>query len=251
MSLRLAVVCEAEADFRLATALVERVILEGVEWLEEGHLAGCSLWQQVEPGRPFLIWKTIPELAREAGIRARGHFDNTHGASDAQAARRALRFLKLRGDSLEGILLIRDNDRDARRRHGLEQARDEDHGFEGRVVIGLAHCKRESWVLAGYDPADADDEKLLARVRAELGFDPRTEAHELTAKDDEAKRSAKRILSILTRDDRDREESCWSSSSLVTLRDRGRETGLAEFLDEVRTILVPLLGGPPQESQRF
>jgi hypothetical protein len=141
-----------------------------------------------------------------------------------------------------GVLLIRDDDRETDRRKGLEQARD-DSDLRDRIVIGLAHCKRECWVLAGFDPVDALEESLLDELRPELGFDPRTTAHELAAKHDADKRSAKRVLGILIRDVEGREARCWEQAPLQTLRDRGQKTGLTDYLDEVRERLVPVFTG--------
>lgn len=41
--------------------------------------------------------------------------------------------------------------------------------------------------------------------------------------------------------DHDREERCWAQTPLETLRERSAETGLREFLDEVKDRLVPRL----------
>jgi hypothetical protein len=42
--------------------------------------------------------------------------------------------------------------------------------------------------------------------------------------------------------DLSREERCWTEPALETLRARGANIGLEAFLDEIETILVPLLG---------
>jgi hypothetical protein len=246
MPFAFAVVCEAAADFRTATGLVERIIREQVDWVDQHLLDNCPLWRGTDEARPYLLWSEVPKLAEEAGIPPiRGNFDGRPAEPDARTALRALRLLKLKnaGRQLDGVLLIRDDDRDTRRRTGLEQGRDAEHELRDRVVIGLAHCKRECWVLAGFDPAHPDEEDRLAAVRAELGFDPRIGAHQLTAKHDADRRSAKRVLGVLTQDDADREEFCWKEAPLATLRERGRETGLVEFLDEVSSRIVPVFPG--------
>lgn len=245
MPFAFAVVCEAAADFRTATGLAERVISEHVDWIDGEILTTCPLWCGLDRASPYLLWKDVKDLAREAGIRSHGHF-GSHPAEpaepDAHAAQRALRLLKWKnaGRPLDGVLLIRDDDGDPRRRAGLEQARKEEHDLQDRVVIGLAHCKRECWVLAGYDPADAHEEALLAEVRAELGFDPRKGSHQLTAKHDRDKRSAKGVLDALTRGDLEREARCWERAPMDILRVRGSETGLADFLEQVQSRLVPI-----------
>jgi hypothetical protein len=85
-----------------------------------------------------------------------------------------------------------------------------------------------------------------ARLQAErqsLGFDPRDRSHELTAcKNDQAKRSPKRVLLALAGGDYDREFRCWSTTSLDDLRTRGHGNGLAHYLDEIRDRLAGFVG---------
>ena len=66
-----------------------------------------------------------------------------------------------------------------------------------------------------------------------LKFDPRTRSHEV--------RDPKRTLLELTQGDRERERRCWLDTSLETLRRRGADNGLADFLGEVRLRLVPVV----------
>jgi hypothetical protein len=49
------------------------------------------------------------------------------------------------------------------------------------------------------------------------------------------------VLSILTGDDRGREERCWKETSLATLKERGIASGLSGYLEEVEAKLVPLI----------
>jgi hypothetical protein len=109
-------------------------------------------------------------------------------------------------------------------------------------VIGLAHCKRECWVLAGFDPVGDSETKCLNELKKELGFDPRTSAHQLTAKHDGDKRSAKRIVTILIGDNHERELQCIHQSELQTLRTRGVDTGLSDYLAQIQERLVPVFG---------
>ena len=101
---------------------------------------------------------------------------------------------------------------------GLEQAR-EDQPWPFPVIIGLAVPNRESWVLAGFEPQEA-----LAQARRETG-------------------DLKRVLKLLVGDDHDREKACWMTCPLETLAERGQSNGLAEYLEEVQTRLVPLFTG--------
>ena len=164
-------VCEAPADFRIATALADRVVCEKTAWIEPAVLQDYRTYRGLDDREPFLAWKHIPVLAQQAGIRAHGHFDGQPGAPDALAARRALLLITRVAPAAEAVLLVRDDDRQAARRQGLEQARSEHRG-RFRIVIGLAHCKREAWVLAGFDPKNEEEKSRIEQLRRELGFNP-------------------------------------------------------------------------------
>jgi hypothetical protein len=130
----------------------------------------------------------------------------------------------------------------AERRTGLEQARTEARSWATfRVILGCANPKREAWVLCGFDPVGDDEERRIQELRRELGFAPHLEAHQLTATNEQARRSAKRVLRMLSGGDETREEVCWKETSLDTLYQRGEGTGLRAYLQDVTDHLVPLL----------
>ena len=235
-----AVVCEAFADFEIATDLADRVFVESIDWLEPDTLVYLRTWRSDNSNSPFLTWTSLKHLAKECGIRVQGHFGKEPAEPDARAARRALRLLEHLCVPLHGVLLIRDDDTDPRRRVGLEQARSE---FSGNlpIVVGLARTKRECWVLAGFDPRDDREQACLEGWRTELGFDPVENAEELTAKHEHDRRSAKRVLGELTEHDLDRQRSCWQDTPLNSLRARGLGSGLKTYLEEVDDHFVPLL----------
>jgi hypothetical protein len=242
MPVKLAVVCEAEADFRTATELAERVFQEEVDWVDADLLRECPLWHGPEPALPFFRWKDIGGILRSLGLpKPRGHFGEDPIAPYADQARTALVVLRRLYPEIEGVLLVRDDDREERRR-GLEQARTAS-SLRERIVIGLAKSERECWVLAGFDPCDATEQGRLDSVRQELGFDPRLAAERLDTHRDNQKRSAKRVLLTLVGEDQEREARCWRESRLDMLRVRGERSGLKSFLDEVKERLVPLFTG--------
>jgi hypothetical protein len=109
----------------------------------------------------------------------------------------------------------------------------------------VAHTKRECWVIAAYEPADADELRLLDGVRQEVGFDPRLRSHELTAKHDGDKLSAKRVLAVLTNGSREREAVALRAIAIDPLRERGRDNGLSDFLTELSDRLLPLFHPRP------
>lgn len=243
MTKRFSAVYEAEADFRTATELADRALVETIDWLDEAQLAYQRSWQGIDGKGQFLTWKAIKRLAREAGVKPHhGYFLGEPGLPDAAAARRAIAYLLNEFPQLDAIVLIRDQDDEPERRTGLEQARTQNH--RGVViVVGLAVVERECWVISGFDPQDDAESSRLDAERSTLGFDPRLRSHDLTAcKDDHALRSPKRVLRQLSGDDRHRERRCWMETALERLRERGGENGLAAYLHEVRDRLAPLIG---------
>ncbi len=241
VSFQFAVVHEAPADFQTATELADRVLVESIEWLEDDQLEHQRAWLRELDGVPF-TWNRVKQSARNVGIDAIGFFDGNPAEPDARAARRAILYLRFACPDLAGVVLIRDQDDQPERLAGLEQARQQEIG-RLLVVVGLAIVERESWVVSGFEPLNDDETSRLANERQTLGFDPRLQSHQLTAcKDDRAPRSPKRVLRALCGGDADRERSCWSGTSLATLRTRGAENGLVTFLNDVRTRLAGLIG---------
>jgi hypothetical protein len=55
--------------------------------------------------------------------------------------------------------------------------------------------------------------------------------------------NAKSVLYKLTRNDYSREQQCWEATDLEVLRERGENTGLASYLCEIETWLIPILSG--------
>ncbi|HUY33119.1 MAG TPA: hypothetical protein VMV69_10080 [Pirellulales bacterium] len=172
-----------------------------------------------------------------------GHFANESALPDAAAARRAITFLRNEFPELGAIVLVRDRDDEPERRGGLEQAR-RHNNTHFVIVVGFAVVERESWVICGYESLNEGESACLEAERKRLGFDPRFRSHELTAcKNDQAKRSPKRVLAVLTDGDHNRERRCWRETPLEVLRDRGKHNGLADYLAEVEQRLAPLISG--------
>jgi hypothetical protein len=172
------------------------------------------------------------------------------GEEDGHVARQALLLLLASDAKPDAVLLIRDSDGhvDARSA-GLKNARDsgtrDARPWPFAVAIGVAHTMRECWVLAGFEPEDVHERDALEEAHRQLGFDPRIEAERLRAKHEHDRLSAKRILRLLSGGSWEREEACWLRADLRVLSERGKSTGLREFLSEVRSRIVPLFTGDP------
>jgi len=241
------IVCEARADRDTACGLADRVLLEEVSWLDAETLDSCRRWRGASPGADFLKWTSVREECQRAGLKGIfGKFGDKSGQPDAFMARLALLLLARSEPLPEAVLLVRDSDGDARRREGLEQARDfkiNDNAWPFAVLIGVAEPKRECWVLAGFEPRNEDETARLEAEKQRLSFHPVREAHQLTAREHGAKKDAKVALEALTQGDMERQRACLEEITLAVLEERGSKTGLTAYLKEVRERFVPVLGG--------
>ena len=244
--LKLAIVYEAPADAKLGSCIADRVIVSCIEWLhvDPDLLAYQREWITDHKGVPFR-WDRVDDLGRNINFPIRGRFDDEKDYPDFRAAVRVLRTIQFLFDDIDAVVLIRDLDNQPERANGLEQAKNRFDEKSGafRVVVGAAQTKRECWVLAGFFPRDDFEKGLLEEERRYLGFDPTTKSHELTAKNSENKdkRSAKRVLKKLTQENLDREEECWTCTPLDELRSKGQTNGLADYLQQVEEVLVPMV----------
>jgi len=248
--MRLVAFCEARADFEIASDLVDRVLRDrGPGWVADAlDVAPDAVrsWHGDGDGRTFFVLRDVAKYVDALDVRApHEHFSGRPGAADAVMGRTALaivRALAKRGAGVDAVLMIRDLDDQPARQTGLGQARDEAQRWAPfRIIVGCANPNREAWVLCGFEPETPDEHGDLAELRRELGFQPHTHAHQLDAKNEQAKRSAKRVLYALTGGDREREQRCWNEAPLDTLRDRGAGCGLCHYLDEIEHHLLPLL----------
>ncbi|WP_437629761.1 hypothetical protein [Sorangium sp. So ce854] len=232
----LGLVVEGPDDARTVPGLVDRVLTDAFS-VPEGKLGQARSYCGIEPGASCVTWSSVHHYRVP---RRHGHFGGKPALEDARTAVLALRGFVAREPRPRAVVLVRDSDgREAERRQGLEQARqDADWPFE--VILGVAHPMRECWVLAGFVPGTRQETASLADLRKELGFDPTARSHELDASSKTAKKSPKRVLAHLTGDENEREARCWTEPPLDRLRERGRDNGLAAFLSGVEDGLVPV-----------
>ena len=189
----------------------------------------------------------MKEECRQARVAVFGKFKDELGAQDAFVARKALLLFADSERRPEAVVLMRDSDAQ-RDQRGLEQARDFNK-WPFEVIIGLAHPKLECWVLAGFDPKNAQEKEFLSNEERRLSFHPVRDAHLLTAREHGAKKDAKVALDALTQGDKERERECLEETTLETLRERGENIGLTAYLKEVCERLVPILmGHSPTET---
>lgn len=219
---RVAAVLEGSSDQRTAGALLKRLLAD-----ERVELVGHG------PASPFLAWSRVAKESAGRVPRYHGHFNGEPGVEDALTAVRALLLFNGLAERPAAVVLVRDSDgRPEDRRRGLSQAK-KDRSWPFAVAIGVAHHMREAWLLAGFLPEDDGEKKRLEAERKSLGFSPVAQPHLLHAKDEQALKSAKRVLSALVEGDCAREERCIEGAPLEALRDNGAAAGLSAFMDEV------------------
>ena len=173
-------------------------------------------------------------------LRAHGHFNGEPGAPDAHAARRALTLVRKVLPTCEAVMLIRDSDNDEQRIVGLRQARDAFHASFA-VAIGVAHTKRECWVISAFEPEGNHGQSALKNLTESLGFDPRVESHRLASRESADNRNPKHALGKLTTGEIAREQVGLEATPMAVLRQRGNANGLADYFSEITQRLVPLL----------
>ncbi|MEE8524846.1 MAG: hypothetical protein V3T72_13000, partial [Thermoanaerobaculia bacterium] len=175
-----------------------------------------------------------------AGLVTHG-FGSPSGAFDERRARKALLLFNKCSKLPAGVLLVRDTDNQAERAESLERAR-RVRRWKFEVILATPDPKRESWVLAGFDPQNADEQAALDEARSTLGFDPRLQAERLTARGARGKRNAKKVLAKLINTS-EREHACWRDTDLGVLRERGEGSRLTAYLTELTERLVPVVAG--------
>jgi hypothetical protein len=253
--------CEAPADFRLASGLVDRVLREaGPPWVADNFDSPdvVRTWQADGFGHEYFDIHKLDRYADALGVRSlRGHFDGRPGAAGSAMARKAFRIAqalhkKAADEPVDAVVLVWDMDQQSGERlQGVEVARDEARTWAPfQIVCGFPDPEGEAWVLAGFDPCDDMEQQRLEELHRDLGFSPVVEAGRLRDKNRGAPRNIKRVLAIITGDVLDREQRCWTEPPLATLRARGLHTDLAVFLEELEAVIPPLLNSGAPTHRR-
>jgi hypothetical protein len=138
----------------------------------------------------------------------------------------------------EIVVLARDLDGDPDRRAGIEQVRN-GLPWPFAIVAAAPEPEIEGWLVSGFLPKDEHEQARLEEVRRELSFDPTLQSHRLTAHPNAAPTDAKRVLSRLCEDDREREHACLTRD---VLHQRGDRNGARSFLEEIDQHVLPIFG---------
>jgi hypothetical protein len=245
---KLVAVCDAHADFRQVRALVDRALLTCCDWMSgyasddpdvpEAHtLDVVRMWRGLEDGSEFSRPADVKRLAEHRDHKRWTHVQGFGGGSEAKTIRKALLLARrlLDADDVAAIIVIRDSENDPGRMAALEDARQSEQ-WPWTVLLGVQHPMREAWVLAALQPTDEQEREGLARVAAELGFDPRQRSAELRARSEAESRHPKRVLrEILHLRGAEREVEVFWRAVWDEMKALGQHNGLAAFILEVET----------------
>ncbi len=254
----LAIVCEAQADQMIGSDLADRVIIENAElhWIDKDNIDDYREWISFDSEHNYIKWGTLSKIVKKFQADNRFNLEITgkwKKFPHLKCARIMLAALKKNSSrKIDAVILLCDSDKKKLRLEGFEEARNskpleekhdvsEPNHWPFEIIIGVAHPKRECWVLNGFSPKDKREETELENIKNEISFDPCKEAERLN--DDKGNpRDAKRVLKKLTGGNFDRERECWSSSSLEELKMRGTKTGLTNYITELGDRLPRVFG---------
>ena len=244
------VVAEAGGDAEVVCDLVDRLLVEVGQIVRE-ELAARRTWSGLDGTATFTKWTLIDDLfdnLKKGDRRPKylGYVEGKPQRNHYAICRKAILLaMNLRKQQpVHAILMHRDLDNDPERLTGMRQARDE---VRDEMVIVLATPDRmtEAWILNGFIPKNQAERKKLTEWKRKIGFDPTTQAERVTGKGD---RDPKALVRTLIGKDIERKRCCWNETQITELRQRGKQTKLEAFLDEVESRLLPLFLNPPQQS---
>jgi hypothetical protein len=232
-------IAEASADAVTAKCFADRVLVEQIAWAD-GNLDSLRAYRGFDPSDAYASWGRLKDEARQCGVRTHGRFGRGQAGGARREIAKAIRIALSYG--MDALIAARDTD-GTDRREGYE---DPDRSFP--TCLAIAHPEREAWLICGFDPQSKQENEALEAVQRRLGYDPRFHPDRLNPKrthDQHGVRipsSAKNVLDDLTSGDPGRQRRCVADTPLETLRQRGREAGLTQYLEDVATILAPQLG---------
>lgn len=235
-----AVAVEDRGHFEAVTRLGDRVLTDALPWSAD-ILDTLRRWGTGPDERPWHYLTKAYDAARDRGLKLYGHFNGEPALADAAMVRAQLLLFqadRADGVSIDAVVLARDIDDDPERADGFRQALAVTWPFP--VLVALCAPEVEVWYVAGFDPEDAAQHERLASERRQLGFSPPLEPHRLSSRKQHDRKDAKAVLARLCADDHDRRRRCLEAP-IEVLYARGHSCGLADFLTDLRTKLVPVL----------
>jgi hypothetical protein len=253
--LEFALVAEGKNDEQVIPCLADRVLCEGEDWIRDNFEDDPErLWKwtaiETDPIYRYTSWVQIARLANNYKKKLRIYSRPGEGYRTAETRRAiALCVLLRRNRQTDALILARDLDnKPDEHRRTMETVRQENQtALNFPIILATPNRVVEAWMLHGFVCENQHEEDQLMALRKEFGFDPCTHGHELHPDD------AKVVISKLISDaggnkNMERRERCWADTDLNMLRERGKDSHLAAFLDEIKNDLLPLLTGKPTTS---
>lgn len=265
---QIAVICEDQAHRALATFLADRVLRQAAEqrsadWIDDETLPSlrryCGRYDTEDTPEHLRFYslaqahRDVEDLGKHLNIngkriKLRGHIDGEPLKPEASFWRRVLLLFVGLEPRPDALIIVHDTDGDLGRIGALERAR---RLVPGGVplIVATPHRDAEGWFVAGFVPQTEVERARLRDRKAALGFSPPDEPHRLTAHPNHALTDAKRVLRILVFDDNtsrpptlaELPDLCERTLSDLARLEQRKECQIAAFIQELRTILVPLL----------
>jgi hypothetical protein len=238
------IACEDHGHFSVVTRLVDDKLVLAHAWLD-GVIGNCRSWRGIDENSSWYKYDAgdaydLRSVNINGNCIARhGHILGQRLRPEASMWRKVLLLFCACEPRPEVVVLVRDMDGYSARRSGMTQVRD-GIMWPFKVVVAAPQPEVEAWRVAGFVPSGEQERTELEAVRRDLSFDPTTESHRLTSHPNDASTDAKRVLTRLCGNDQERRDACLADRS--RLRERGRDNGLREFLDEIEQRIVPLFG---------
>jgi len=250
MAALIAVVAEAREDAEVCVGLTRRVVaasLSTPDWIRDDpaqlevelRFAGLETDTEFTPRHCIKASAKARALPNGREIQRLRKFGTPIG-DDFADTWKAVALAVDDDRNFAAVIVSRDTDGKLDRWESWKKVK-KTFGGKTLVIVAAQHCMLEAWLLNGFVPCNDAEIGRLREERSDLGFDPVKKAERLTAEPEQAKKSAKRVLTKLTSDDVDRRRMCWEGTDLTILRENGEETGLSEFLVDLENEVVPLV----------
>jgi len=201
-----------------------------------------------DPGLEYTRTASLADLGKQRKLRPHGKFDEIGPhLGIAIEVIVALRLRKVTRHADKPMVYFRDTDgsdfdagalsaavREILSANPLQGLHDP---FEDPVVIGVAHPKREAWILLGFEAETEDERAAHAKARRKLGHCPVAQPERIDATSKGSKRDIKEVLGslIIAGERHEREARCLDSDRVHCISDSSPDpTGVGRFLSDVR-----------------
>lgn len=242
--LRLFLVAEDRWHFTTVCKLVDRVLVEAIDWIDEGTVEHLRGWAGFGT-QSYLSSTSAFREAKSRGFKPYGKFNGGPGAPDAASTRAALLLALDNAAVPEVVVIARDLDGEPSRRTGIQQACAEGN-WPFAIVVALPEPEVEAWLIAGFIPKDEQERLLVESLRIDLHFNPTEAPHRLQSTNTGSAKDAKSVLGRLAPDP-ERQEECLDAPLAHLRLTRYEATGLVAFLDGIGEKIVPIAGKTPRK----